>query len=135
MFWTLRAALAAITVFTVIAVTTHFMADGADSRNQQNGPSEAVATVEPQESFRIREGDEWEDSVGEFQLAGERVRFHLTDRDVKVTVLENLALERVSRVLEQSRTLPQWRVSGTITEFHGGNFLLIRRAVVKARLP
>ena len=106
----------------------HFAVNAADSRppvvsDAKNGESE----------FRVREGAKWEDEVGEFQAAGERIRFHSRDRDIKLTVLENLALERVARVLDETREPPLWSVSGMVTEFHGGNYLLVTRAVVKAR--
>ena len=83
--------------------------------------------------LRLREGVELRDETGQFEIAGERVRFRPTDRDIKLIVLENLALERVSRVLEETRSPPTWSVSGRITEYHGSNFLLITRAVVKSR--
>ena len=45
--------------------------------------------------------------------------------------LENLALERVARAMQQGRGDVNWEVSGEITEFQGENFLLITRAVIK----
>jgi hypothetical protein len=104
-----------------------------DTAHGQAASAEASEEADSQVEQRWREGAELKDQLGEFQLAGERVRFRSLDRRIKLTVLENLALERVSRVIEESRTPAQWSVSGTITEFHGSNYLLITRAVVKAR--
>jgi hypothetical protein len=44
-------------------------------------------------------------------------------------VLENLALERIVRILNETRGQRQWLVSGTITEYRGSNYLLISKAV------
>ena len=79
------------------------------------------------------EGNKLQDVVGEFQIAGERIRFRPLNQKIKLTVLESLALERISRVLDETRTPPMWSVDGTVTEFHGGNYLLISRAIVKAK--
>ena len=46
-------------------------------------------------------------------------------------VLENLALQRVSQMLEnENKGTRQWTVSGTITEYKGANYLLLTKTVV-----
>ena len=73
------------------------------------------------------------DGIGRFERRGDRVAFLTGDRPTALIVLENLALERVMRVTEEDGLGPiRWRVSGTITEFRGANYLIIRRAVVKS---
>jgi hypothetical protein len=75
------------------------------------------------------------DVAGEFQSTGDRILFQPRDRKSGLLVLENLALERVARALEEIREPGLWSVSGTVTEFRGANYLLITRAVLKAKPP
>ena len=81
--------------------------------------------------FRLREDTRLENETGEFWITGERIRFYSESRGV-FTVLENLALERVSGVIDGHVTPRQWSVSGVVKEYRGGNYLLITRAVLKA---
>jgi hypothetical protein len=46
-------------------------------------------------------------------------------------VLENLALQRISQVLDENRGPRQWIVSGLITEYRGSNYLLVTKAVIQ----
>jgi hypothetical protein len=80
---------------------------------------------------RLREGELLENQVGTFELAGERVQFTLGGQRRVLPVLENLALERVARMLEQHVDSP-WLVTGVVTEYRGRNYLLLQRAVVRA---
>jgi hypothetical protein len=50
-------------------------------------------------------------------------------------VLENLALERIGRALDESRGTRLWVVSGLITEYRGANYLLVSKAVMQADEP
>jgi len=79
---------------------------------------------------RLREGSKLTDVVGQFDFAGDRIAFFPADSKDSFRVLENLALERVSRVLGESRAKPEWSVSGVITEFRGLNYLLVTKAVI-----
>jgi len=81
--------------------------------------------------FRYREGQKLVDKLGEFRETGGRIAFYPEGSSVSLQLLENLALERVARDLDQ-RTR-KWSVSGLITEYRGVNFLLLHRAVQKAR--
>jgi hypothetical protein len=49
--------------------------------------------------------------------------------------LENLALERVARIVSESPDQLQWSVSGMVTEYRGQNYLLITTALLKAEGP
>jgi hypothetical protein len=81
---------------------------------------------------RLREGTKLIDVVGSFQVTGDRVSFHPdANASESLRVLENLALERIDRVLGESRQSPSWTVSGTITEFRGSNYLLVTKAIVR----
>jgi len=85
-------------------------------------------------SRRVREGALLEGQLGEFREAGERIRFYLQDDKTKSFVaLENLALDRISRVLDENATPRTWSVTGVVTEFRSGNFLFVTKATVKSR--
>jgi hypothetical protein len=88
---------------------------------------------------RIREGSKLIDQIGEFQKSGETstggalvVHFYSKELHGPMRVLENLALERVVRTLDDNPAIWLWSVTGVVTEFHGENYLLITRAVLKA---
>lgn len=103
---------------------------GSVGSSTSNGEQPAGAE-EPR--LRRREGSEIIDGVGRFERRGDRVAFLTGDRPAALIVLENLALERVLRVTDEDGLGPiRWRVTGTITEFRGANYLMIRRAVVKS---
>lgn len=82
---------------------------------------------------RLREGTRLIDVEGRFDTNGDRWAFFRADTDESYKVLENLALERIHKVLEETRASdkPQWIISGTMTEFGGANFLLVSKAVIK----
>jgi hypothetical protein len=81
---------------------------------------------------RQREGTRLTDVVGRFELAGDRITFYPAGGRDSFRVLENLALERVGQVLNETRARHEWTVSGTLTEFRGANYLLLSKAVVKS---
>lgn len=85
------------------------------------------------ESTRLREGHILTDVQGTFDAAGNRVQFRPADGSSSLRVLENLALERVTRILEETRSDRLWLVSGTVTEYRGENYLLITRVVLTSR--
>jgi hypothetical protein len=90
-------------------------------------PGSSAKSVE-----RRREGTRITDEVGTFQpVGGQRVAFLPAGNRDSYRVLENLALERVSRALDESRGQRQWVVSGVLTEFQGSNFLLVTKAVIQ----
>lgn len=79
---------------------------------------------------RLREGTELVDQPGIFRVAGDRMTFFTDLGEGRFVVLENLALERVGNVIGEYQAPPYWRVTGTLTEYQGENFLLIHRAVL-----
>lgn len=105
------------------------------TRNPRRG---SVAIEAPrqvaQPTRQVREGVTLQNEPGSFQIAGDRIAFCPADGADPLLVLENLALERVWRMLEEVGNRP-WSVSGTVTEYRGRNFLLIERAVVRSRSP
>ncbi len=86
----------------------------------------------PKNKLLLREGERITNQTGEFRGTGDGIVFHPQEGGT-VNVLENLALERVAKVLQETRGRREWSVSGIITEYRGANFLLISRAALKAR--
>jgi len=87
-------------------------------------------------THRLREGTEIIGQTGYFRQDGEGAVF-VTDNDYELGGLPNLNLERVVRTLktaDETQSI-RWRVSGTITEFSGRNYLFITRAVYKSAAP
>ena len=92
-----------------------------------------VAEETQQKEDRLREGTELVDQPGTFRMTGDRITFFTELGRGRFVVLENLALERVGRAIEDNPQPLQWLVTGTITEFRGDNLLLIHRAVLRNR--
>jgi hypothetical protein len=105
------------------------------TRNPRRG-SVAIETPRPvaQPTRQVREGTSLQNEPGSFQITGDRMAFCPADGTDPLPALENLALERVWRMLEEVGNRP-WSVSGTVTEYRGRNFLLIERAVVRSGNP
>ncbi len=82
--------------------------------------------------LRLREGMKFVDRVGALKETGGRIAFYPDGEKQSLQLLENLALERVSRDLDQPNR--KWSVSGIVTEYRGANYLLLHRAVLKARV-
>ncbi len=72
--------------------------------------------------------------LGTFKLTGDRITFFPEGEADSLRVLENLALERIWKMLDEMSGR-QWSVNGAVTEYRGHNFLLIERAVVRSRQP
>lgn len=112
--------------FVLIALTSSLLV--AATLNQ-----DPVAESDEAPTNRIREGTTIQAATGWFKRSGDRIEFQPTGENVKFVVLENLALERVAAELEGEVTLV-WQIDGTITEFHGRNYLLVDRAFVKSTI-
>lgn len=83
-------------------------------------------------STRVREGREVREMQAMFASVGERMSCKLPSLQATVTVLENLALERVSETMMRHAEDATWEVEGVITEYQGRNYLLLQRAVVNS---
>ena len=108
----------------------------AAANSQDSAPATASTGAEESEGssdqdFRLREGMKFVDRIGELNESGGRISFRQDGQSQSLLLLENLALERVSDDLDQ--TGRKWSVSGIVTEFKGSNYLLLQRAVLKAR--
>jgi hypothetical protein len=82
---------------------------------------------------RWREGSKLNDQIGSFKLTGDRVTFVGVDGKLKLLCLENLCIERVSRMISDSPDQLEWLVSGVITEYRGANYLLATQAVMRTK--
>lgn len=106
-----------------------------DSSHMSMRPEAASTTGEhvrpTSEQLRLREGSKITEEVGEFRETGGRIAFYPDATGHSIIVLENLALERVSRELDQGKR--KWSVTGKVTEFRGSNYLLLERVVLKSR--
>ncbi len=82
---------------------------------------------------RIREGTPVVDRRGMFKITGDRVTFISSDGRVRLVALENLALERIVRVITDSPEKQEWIVTGAVTEYQGVNYVLVERAVLRSQ--
>ncbi|MBA2115600.1 hypothetical protein [Bremerella alba] len=82
---------------------------------------------------RLREGAEIVDSEGTFEWIGDRLSFVQDGGDTVLKILENRMMERVVLAQESSTGELVWVVSGTVTEYRGGNFLLIKHVVLTGK--
>lgn len=86
-----------------------------------------------EKGVRLREGSKLVDQIGEFQKSGDQFSFFTKETYGALRVLENLALERVARMLDDNPTMRLWSVTGVVTEYRNENYLLITHAVLKAQ--
>ena len=103
--------------------------------NTRHAPLHATAGLDENTAVkRLREGTLLAQETAVFTISGDRIMVQLAQYPEPLRVLENLALERVWKMIDESRGR-QWSVSGMITEYRGQNFLLLSRAVLRSRLP
>lgn len=102
-------------------------ASGTAERQSSTAESPAASDA------NLREGTELRDLIGTFQLLDGRLVFCTAAN--RYPALENLNLERIARLVDDQSQASSWSVSGTVTEFQGTNFLLIRRALRKNQRP
>jgi hypothetical protein len=116
-----------------VALTGAPASDAADDDIRRSRPAAASRkSTPPQANLRVREGTEVVDQLGYFRMSGGRVLFFTADGKRQFVGLENLNLERVVRTIADSPQTLQWSATGTITEYRGANFLLVRRAILKS---
>lgn len=109
-----------------------------DSAEPTDGKTEVAAAADVaegplQREDRLREGTELVDQPGSFRMTGDRIAFFTDLGKGRLIALENLALERVGRTIEDNPSPPKWLVTGVITEYRGENLLFIQRAVLRNR--
>jgi hypothetical protein len=115
-----------ITLAAMILVFAHVGQGGEGAK-----PVAQKSPTSLQAARRVREGSELVDQVGRFEIVGDRIVF-VTDRGtLRLVGLENLGLERIARTLANDPRPLEWKVTGTVTEYRGTNFVLIHRAILK----
>jgi hypothetical protein len=98
------------------------------SDGTQSAPPPAAAGTKPAE--RLRENTRLADIAGVFQSVGnDSVSFSPAGSKDSYRLLENLALERIIRTLDENRGSRPGTASGIITEFRGTNYLLVTKAI------
>jgi hypothetical protein len=106
--------------------------ESTEASPAETTPTATTVAGKAKGTDRLREGTRLIDVIGAFQsVGGDSVSFSPGGNKDSFRVLENLALERVSRTLDENRGTRQWVVSGTITEYRGSNYLLLTKAVVQ----
>jgi hypothetical protein len=105
----------------------------AASKSTTSAPTPAHELTDKTPPRRLREGASLDNELGQFEFAGDRVAFLTANGNTRFIVLENLNLERIARVLGDEPDARAWSVSGSITEYRGGNYLLVTRAILKSR--
>ena len=126
-----------ILVFTPFLLLVGFavFAQRPDSPMQPNQTIRPIAI--PTESRthrtqRIREGTAFKDMFVTIlhQADGRTVAYTIENNQRRFECLKNLTLERVLTTMQEKPERQHWKIAGEFTEFHGENFILIRRAVV-----
>lgn len=77
-------------------------------------------------SVKSREGTQIEAVRGRIIEIGRRWALVTDEGDQTYRILENLALERIARAIRVDPADDHWSVSGSLTEFSGQNYLLLR---------
>jgi hypothetical protein len=127
-----RAGLPAFVLFATLAAAQNPPASSrlAGSALLPAAPAPSLAPGE-KPAEKLREGTRLTDEVGGFSRVAERISFSPGGKGDALRCLENLALERISRAIDESQGQRQWVVSGVITEFKGTNYLLVTKAVIQ----
>jgi len=109
-------------------------AENAAGTTMANGvPAASSGGVESaRNDQRLREGIELTDQLGVFRGAGERTMFTVSGQKRTLVCLENLCLERVVQTMSEHPDTLQWIISGTVFEYRGNNYLMLRRATQKS---
>lgn len=103
-------------------------ADGAPQTDMDRQAEELA-----QKKQRLREGAEIVDEVGTFEWVGDRLSFSADKEKNVFKILENRMMERVVQTQESSTGELVWVVTGTITEYRGNNFLLMRHVTLEGK--
>ncbi len=86
-----------------------------------------------QKKNRLREGAEIVDEVGSFEWIGDRLSFSPEKGGHVFKILENRMMERVVQTQETSTSKLIWVVTGTITEYRGSNYLLMKHVILDGK--
>jgi hypothetical protein len=99
----------------------------------QEGRMPQIARSTGKDKTKLREGSRLIDRAGSFSDRGGRYFFSAEGESEPFTLLENQTLERVTSASSNQDDNAKWTVTGVITEFKDGRFLLLERAVLGPR--
>jgi hypothetical protein len=104
-----------------------------DAEHVAGNPGASERGAESGLPSKFREGMHVTELAGHFDAAVEGPIF-VDESGHRLEGLENLNLQRIARTLREALdpSVLKWKVSGTITEYEGRNFILIERAVYSA---
>lgn len=91
------------------------------------------AQEQQEKMTRLREGAEIVDSKGTFEWIGDRLSFVPEGEKTVLKILENRMMERIVQAQESSTGELIWIVTGTVTEYRGSNFLLVKHVVLSGK--
>ena len=136
-----RNVIAFLGVGLALLVTAAALVGLPPALGQQEGPAAARASADAKlpssgqaagkQAQRAREGSLLTDEAGSFEFVGDRIVFVPAGSRESLRVLENLALERIVRELGDARDQRNWLVCGILTEFKGGNYLLVTKSLLQ----
>ena len=81
----------------------------------------------------MREGTRIETQLAEMRQEADQLAVHLSNHNIPLIALENLAMQRVLIALIDDPSDKQWTVTGTVTEFQGRNYILFERVTRAAK--
>ena len=124
----------ALTVAGLVAAEKS-ISDGAANSRPSGSVRGEDGSVDQPGGRRLREGTELVDQVGHFEVSNQRLVFVADRGKLRLLGLENLNLERVARSVAGYSGQLNWKICGTVTEYRGTNYLLLRRAAVSTAPP
>jgi hypothetical protein len=125
-----------LTTLVVLAASSALAQQGDAIQATTPATGEHAASPEEGTSERAREGTRIVNQLGKFKTTGDRLTFQPHGTELQVLGLENLALERIGKVLADRRDQAdelQWEITGVYTEYRGANYLLVTHAVLKTK--
>ncbi len=124
----------AMTVCLAAAFATVSAVHGETPTGSSEPASTALHASAASLDHRQREGSRMDRQQGHFKLTGDRLTFHVSGSEDKYLGLENLAMERIAKVVSERHDSPEqlvWEVTGVFTEYRGNNYLLITHAIIR----
>ena len=106
----------------------------ADDLEGAGTASQEPMTSSSKSEQRYREGRVIRDRLASFKITGDRVELVPSDGHEPLTVLENLALERVKNEIVRIGAVIRWDVTAMVTEYEGSNFVLLQRATIASQV-
>ena len=101
----------------------------------QNDDLAKTATEQQQKNRKlIREGTLMQSQKVMFRITDNRSSIVLVDGQERFMCLENLNLERITKVIHENPTQTDWEVDFIVTEYQGVNYALIHKAILSTRV-